>query len=86
VIILGGFAEFVGGVGAQTVQPQPPFANQFGVYIANLYIAGKINQPGQVMVVILNGFLRAVLFDFQIFKEICFGFRKKHKFIVRHVG
>ena len=74
MVILGDFTQFVRGVGAQPVQPQPPFADQLVIDVLDLDIAGKINQPGQVMVIILDSLLRAVLLDLQIFQKISFGF------------
>lgn len=68
--------EFVSGVGAQAVEPQPPLPHQFRIDIAYLNVPGEVDQPGKVVVVVGNCLLRAVLLDFQILQKVGLGLGK----------
>jgi len=70
VVILGGLGEFVtiGVLGA--VEVKAPLADHFGIELGNVAIVGEFDQPGEVVVVIGNGFLGTVLLNLQMLQKV----------------
>ena len=51
------FLQLITYVCTDSVEPKPPFAHQLLVDVGHLDVAGIISQPGEVVVVVSDGFL-----------------------------
>ena len=70
MVVLGGLRKFVAVYVFGAVEVQAPLADPLGIQLGNIAIVTKFHETRQVVVVVADGFLRAVLFDLHVLQEV----------------